>query len=150
MRELPRQKISQGGAKKMIINPITEKKRVIAHLKALNLLDKIDNNLIDIYVENLKEYWDHVAYFKENSKTIDTYNADGITLKYAQQHPKVSFMKENWAVVVQISKEFGLTPKSRAGIKIEKVEKKEGKVQKLMRKKNDGNRQGFQIRSVSQ
>ena len=93
----------------------TERKKLHEHLKDLGVFEDIDKNQIEIYLVNLKSYWDYEEYFKTNNRTLIVNSAG-----YSQQVPEVNFQKENWTVIQKLSSEFGLTPKARASIKAEK------------------------------
>ena len=108
-----------------------ERKKLYAHLKELGILEKIDDAQIEIYLLNLKRYWDYEEHFKTNDRTITTKSSEGI-VRYAQQVPEVNFQKECWTVIQKLASEFGLTPKSRAAIKAEKI-KKDDEFDKLMK-----------------
>lgn len=97
----------------------TERKKLHEHLKDLGVFEDIDKNQIEIYLVNLKSYWDYEEYFKTNKRTLVTVSSEGVP-RYAQPVPEVNFQKENWSVIQKLASEFGLTPKARASIKAEK------------------------------
>jgi P27 family predicted phage terminase small subunit len=117
----------------MKINLNSEREKLHAHLKALGVFEEIDKNQIEIYLVNLKSYWDYEEYFKDHDRTIVTLSEGG-DVRYAQQVPEVNFQKENWNVIQKLSSEFGLTPKARVSIKAEKSKVESNPVQLLRNK----------------
>ena len=114
----------------MKINIKAERKKLHAHLNELGVFEKIDNNHIEIYLLNLKSYWDYEEYFKTNNRTLIVNSAG-----YSQQVPEVNFQKENWNVIQKLASEFGLTPKARASIKAEKIKSEDDEFEKLRKGK---------------
>jgi len=108
----------------MKINIHKKRQEITAHLKELGVMEKIDENQIEIYLLNLKSYWDYEEYFKTHDRTIVTHSAAGV-IRYAQKVPEVDFQNANWNIIQKLSTEFGLTPKSRAAIKAEKNKSEE-------------------------
>jgi P27 family predicted phage terminase small subunit len=118
----------------MNINLKKEREKLHAHLKSLGIFEEIDKNQIEIYLVNLKSYWDYEEYFKTNNRTIVTLSSEGIQ-RYAQPVPEVNFQKENWNVIQKLASEFGLTPKARNAIKAEKNKVEEDEFEKLKKGK---------------
>ena len=117
----------------MKINIHKKRQEITAHLKELGVMEKIDENQIEIYLLNLKSYWDYEEHFKTNDRTIVTKSKEG-AIRYAQKVPEVDFQNANWNIIQKLSTEFGLTPKSRASIKAEKDKGEDDEFDKL--KKN--------------
>jgi P27 family predicted phage terminase small subunit len=93
-----------------------EWRKIVPELKRLDLLSNIDTTALALYCEAVSEYVDAVKQLREEGTTIKYTNTKGETNTI--KHPALQVKKDNYQVIKDMLKEFGLTPSARASLAI--------------------------------
>lgn len=88
-------------------------REVVPHLKAMNVLTKVDRHALISYCDAWGRYRDT----RERLDAVgDTYE---LKSGYVQQRPEVGIVRQLQMLLLKYQQEFGLTPSSRTTIKVE-------------------------------
>lgn len=92
--------------------------RLLPQLDDMGVLTQVDGPSLARYCEMTIRFWELNAWIRENGETYTGVNAQG-TL-FVRQYPQVAIAAQLAKDMLRIEQEFGLTPASRAGLKVEK------------------------------
>jgi P27 family predicted phage terminase small subunit len=88
-------------------------------LDAMGVLAITDGKSIERYAYTYVRFWTAAEFVRKNGETFPVRDKDG-NLKGVQLLPQANLLNTLGPQLLKLEQEFGLTPSSRAGIKLEK------------------------------
>lgn len=96
--------------------------KVLAQLEAMDVLTKADGAAIARYCKLFARWVKNSTFLDEYGETYPLKGDDG-KVKCIMQFPQVSIVRHLTTQILQLEREFGLTPSSRASLNVEGISK---------------------------
>lgn len=106
----------------------------LANIRSMNVGTPVDADALGVLCNALQEYIDAAREVQKDGITIreQRYDSDGGQFWTVKSNPAVAARSDAWRRMNTMLQQFGLTPSSRAKLKVEKPEE-EDEFEKLMR-----------------
>lgn len=92
---------------------------IVDKLDAMGVLAITDGKSIERYAYTYVRFWTAAEFVRKNGETFPVRDKDG-NLKGVQLLPQANLLNTLGPQLLKLEQEFGLTPSSRAGIKLER------------------------------
>lgn len=98
-----------------------EWERLVPQLVAVNIVTKLDRNLLAVYCQTFSQWQDTIKLFESVRTSIIMKTTNGNII----QNPLIGVMNKTADRLIKIGAELGLSPTSRAGLRVNKTERSE-------------------------
>ena len=93
-------------------------RRLVPELKLMGVLGRVDVDALTNYCDTWSR-WKRAILFLQKNGDVYTVKDDDGKVKYVQQWPQVAVARNLLTALNRYQQEFGLTPASRVGLKVE-------------------------------
>lgn len=96
-------------------------RQMLPKLQTMRVMTEADVNALARYCELLVRWWKANDFLQEHGDTYPIYETDAHgnrRIKYVQQFPQVSIVRNLSATLLRLEQEFGLTPAARASLDV--------------------------------